>query len=75
MSGPTIRIAEAHLCDLHNDTDHANELVRDAQVSLDSGDVAGALECLRLALGPAERVPWRIRGAVEYLERLQQEGT
>lgn len=75
MSEPTIQIAEAYLVDARNDTDHANELVRDAQVILDSDDVAKALERLRLALTPAERAPGRIRGTIEYLERLQQEGT
>lgn len=72
---PTITIAEAYLLDARNDADHVDELVRDAQIALDSEDVAGALERLRLALRPAERAPGSIRSAIEYLERLQQEGT
>lgn len=72
---PTIQIAEAYLVDASNDADHVDELVRDAQIALDGEDVTGALERLRLALRSAERTPGRIRGAIEYLERLQKEGT
>ena len=60
--------------DAWNETDHANELLKNARVHAEAGDLTRTIEDLRSASEAANRAASRVRWALEAAVELQTNG-